>query len=565
MTSVTDGSDNNVQLSYWRDAAATQPLNNPTAVGAGVYYIRALAPTGCAVVKPVTVTVLALPNLVVNNQVVCAPATVDLTNTSVTNGSENGLMLSYWMDNAATQQLVNPASVGTGTYYIKAIGSTGCSIVKPVTVTVNPQPVLVITDPAPVCAPGTINITMAAVTAGSDANLQLSYWLDQAATQPMGNANRITQSGTYYIRAVNGFGCSIVKPVKVTIWNQPVLVVTNPQAVCKPSTIDITLPAVTAGSEPGITLSYWRDASANTVLSNPSAIGASGTYYIRAVNSNGCSTIRPVVVTVHDLPEVSIEAPDSLCLGLSTELIIRFKGQGPWSFTYSDGSQQYTINNVANSPYRLKVTPGQTTTYTISSVSDRNCTNTVNVSKTIWITYPIDGKTLPPVFTTSNTPTQLLGRNIGDNYNMFNWFPPRGLNRYNIIDPVFNYDKRTEYKIEMRSEAGCVTVDTLRVEIINSNEPGAKPTIHVPTVWTPNGDGRNDKLFPFTVNIRQLNHFRVFNRWGELVYETRTIGAGWDGTYKGALQPIDTYTWTAEGIGINGEVIKQTGLVALMR
>nr|WP_222840241.1 T9SS type B sorting domain-containing protein [Flavihumibacter stibioxidans] len=563
---VTAGSDANLVFTYWTDQNATRSLNNPSSVNTGTYYIRAEASTGCAVIRQVSVTVIPLPDLVTNNQTVCAPATVDLTNPAVTNGSESGLNLTYWADQSATQPLNNPSSVSSGTYYIRAIAATGCEIIRSVVVTVNPQPNLVINDPAPVCAPGNINLTAASVTSGSDANLTLSYWRDINATQTLNNANSVTQSGTYYIRAINSFGCSIVRPVNITVWATPALQVTNPPAVCTPSTVDITSPAITTGSDASLSLSYWMNANATNPLNNPNAISQSGTYFIRAVNGNGCITIKPVTVTVNALPEISVDAPDSLCLGLSTNLVIRFKGQAPFSFTYSDGSQTHSVNNINSDVYRLNIKPTATTTYTMLSATDRNCTNTVQgIAHTVWITLPIDGKNLPPVFTTSNTPTQLQGRNIGDNYNMFNWFPPRGLSRYNIIDPVFNYDKRTEYKIEMRSEAGCVTVDTMRVEIINSTEPGARPTLHVPTVWTPNGDGRNDLLFPFTINVRELRHFRVFNRWGELVYETKTIGQGWNGYYKGAIQPIDTYTWTAEAVGINGEIFKVTGLVALMR
>jgi gliding motility-associated-like protein len=87
----------------------------------------------------------------------------------------------------------------------------------------------------------------------------------------------------------------------------------------------------------------------------------------------------------------------------------------------------------------------------------------------------------------------------------------------------------------------------------------------VPRAWTPNGDGRNDVLKPYTLNIVEIRYFRVFNRWGQLMYETKELEKGWDGTYKGRLQPNDAYTWMVEGVGIDGSIIRKTGNSALLQ
>lgn len=76
----------------------------------------------------------------------------------------------------------------------------------------------------------------------------------------------------------------------------PTLIISNPASVCVPSTVDLTLAAVTAGSDPG-TLSYFTDAAGNTTLSNPTAVATAGTYYIKNEVS-GCVTIKPVEVTI---------------------------------------------------------------------------------------------------------------------------------------------------------------------------------------------------------------------------------------------------------------------------
>jgi gliding motility-associated-like protein len=68
-----------------------------------------------------------------------------------------------------------------------------------------------------------------------------------------------------------------------------------------------------------------------------------------------------------------------------------------------------------------------------------------------------------------------------------------------------------------------------------------------------------------TQNIRELKYFRVFNRWGQLVFETNSIGIGWDGMFKGKPQVMDVYTWTAEAVGVSGKTIKRMGNSVLLR
>ena len=86
----------------------------------------------------------------------------------------------------------------------------------------------------------------------------------------------------------------------------------------------------------------------------------------------------------------------------------------------------------------------------------------------------------------------------------------------------------------------------------------------VPTGFTPNGDGANDKLFvkggPFNKMI-----FRVYNNWGEKIFETTDQTNGWDGTKNGVEQPVGVYVWTLEVDLYNNRTVKKNGDVTLMR
>src|ERR1041385_6293139 len=71
--------------------------------------------------------------------------------------------------------------------------------------------------------------------------------------------------------------------------------------------------------------------------------------------------------------------------------------------------------------------------------------------------------------------------------------------------------------------------------------------------------GHHDYLRPLTLDITELKYFRVFDRWGQLMFETNIIGKGWDGIFNGKQQVMDVYTWTLEAIGCDGHYYKRAG------
>jgi gliding motility-associated-like protein len=170
----------------------------------------------------------------------------------------------------------------------------------------------------------------------------------------------------------------------------------------------------------------------------------------------------------------------------------------------------------------------------------------------------------PTITTTPNTATQLQARQLGSNFDYL-WDPSAGLNSISIYNPIFSSNQETEYKITMTSDKGCQVIDTLLVKVNGSGPTGVGSELFVPNAWTPNGDGVNDRLFPLTENVTKLNYFRVFNRWGQLMFETSTIGDGWDGVFNGKPKMMDTYTLTAESVGIDGKTFRRSGNAVLIR
>jgi gliding motility-associated-like protein len=152
---------------------------------------------------------------------------------------------------------------------------------------------------------------------------------------------------------------------------------------------------------------------------------------------------------------------------------------------------------------------------------------------------------------------QLLatGRNATD----FVWSPVGPLNNPFVANPLAIIYNNTYFYVHITDAIGCVDDDTIFVKAYEG------PTYYLPNAFTPNGDSRNDIFFPTPVGIRSTEYFRVFDRYGALMYQTREWLKGWDGKLKGKPASSGTYVWMIKGIDVNGSVVEMKGTVILLR
>ena len=91
------------------------------------------------------------------------------------------------------------------------------------------------------------------------------------------------------------------------------------------------------------------------------------------------------------------------------------------------------------------------------------------------------------------------------------------------------------------------------------------PGIYLPNAFTPGNDGRNDVFKPIAIGIKKLNYFRIYNRWGQLMFVSTEINLGWDGKFKGTEQGSAVFVWVIEAIDYQDKKIIQKGAVTLIR
>jgi gliding motility-associated-like protein len=551
---VTAGSDAGT-LTYWTDAGATSTLPGPGTVGTtGTYYIQLEDANTCTTVQPVNATINAQPNLVITDPAaVCSPNTVDLIAGVVTAGSDAGT-LTYWTDAGATSTLATPGAVGTtGTYYIQLEDANTCTTVQPVNATINAQPNLVITDPAAVCSPGTVDLTAGAVTAGSDAGT-LTYWTDAGATSTLATPGAVGTTGTYYIQLEDGNTCTAVQPVNVTVTNNPTLTITDPAAACSPATVDLTDAAVTAGSDVG-TLTYWTDAGATSTLATPGTVGTSGTYYIQLEIGGGCTVIQPVNVTINTQPNLVITDPAAVCSPGTVDIT-----SGAVTAGSDVGTLTYWTDAGATSALVAPGTVGTTGTYYIQLEDANTCTDAQAVNVTI---TPLDDASfnlIPECEGASAIITGLSGGSF-----MFFVAPTDGALLDASTGYITNATGGTTYSVEYMTNGTCPNSSLEQVIALDCTQD----TIVVPTAITPNGDLVNDKWDIQNLdNAYPNNTVTIYNRWGNMIFQHNSSPTSqysdnmWDGTHNNEPLPVGSYFYVIEFNDGSGE--SENGTVTIV-
>lgn len=257
-----------------------------------------------------------------------------------------------------------------------------------------------------------------------------------------------------------------------------------------------------------------------------------GVYVVKLVVNQGttCPDSISRLVKVYPEYKADFEYSGLLCPDTSIQFTDRSQAvYGPvnswlWNFgdntTASEQNPKHMFDN------------GGTYNVTLISSSVKGCRDTTRRNVTVEAFVPFAG----------NDTVIVKGEVIHFNASggvIYTWTPSDRLNFTEGNSPTGYYPDtgRYAYNVHIRSAAGCEGNDSIKIWVVN------QPTLWVPNAFTPNGDGLNDFLRPISVGYSKIHYFRVFNRWGEMVFETNEFSKGWDGRYKGQFADIGTYYW----------------------
>lgn len=299
----------------------------------------------------------------------------------------------------------------------------------------------------------------------------------------------------------------------------------------------------------------WLDASGQ-IIGRDSAVSVtpyeSTTYTVTVTDQCGFSIDTTINYTI-STPELIVDSilPVRTCPGQPVSFTVTSRG--------GYGQHYYRWSNGQNTP-TITVTPSGSTTYTVIVTDECQSysvsrTARVNVEVPVAnfkvVNYPLT-EGLPVIFNnTSSSNSVIFDWDFGDSLN------PVGST---IKNPTHTYEAPGGYVIRLiaTSDLGCSDTTYRAIEVMEEFY------IYVPNAFTPNGDSHNHTFKVSTVNIVDFD-IKIFNRWGERIFDSTDQRFEWDGTYKGLMVPNDVYVWVIDYVSTTGYQNKLTGHVTVIR
>jgi gliding motility-associated-like protein len=145
------------------------------------------------------------------------------------------------------------------------------------------------------------------------------------------------------------------------------------------------------------------------------------------------------------------------------------------------------------------------------------------------------------------------------------WDPPQGLSSTVVAEPVASPVQTTTYSCIASNGGSCVSRDAITIRVVCGST-----NVYIPNTFSPNNDGMNDVFFPRGKGLFNIKSFRVFNRWGQIVFERfntapNNANDGWDGTFNGKPLTSDVYVYIMEIECENNIIIPFKGNITLIR
>ncbi|WP_316817848.1 putative Ig domain-containing protein [Pedobacter nyackensis] len=578
------------------DVAFTGPVFEPVLTATKTYYVTVRGSNRCenASGDAKIVTLVVNPPAIASDVVVagaetpvCAGTTVKLTASSTTVTKP---VFTWYSDAALTNAVftgpvLEKALTETTTYYVTVKGDNRCENVagtaKVVTVTVNPLPNTpgVATTGTTICSEEATTLTIQNAQAG----ITYSWYNVPNGGAPVGTGTSFTTgvlSATtdFYVLATSAAGCGTATgrvKVTVNVTTKPAVpaVALGTVNTCLGSSATLTV----SGPVSGVTYNWYATAISTTILGSGTTFttqpitAATTTFYVEAKSGNCISTSRtPVIVNAGaiPLPPPSVSgASDPLCPGSTAVLTVN----------NPDPSLKYTWYSVATggtaladgTTFNVPVLNATTIYYVGASNVLTGCSSATRTAVTLTVSAKLAA---PVVLVQSRTATSVTfawaaipdatGYEVSID-NGLTWIQPSsGAAGTSHLIAGLQPDQKVTIRVRAKGQLDCQLSDATTFNGSSDNPLGNE--IFVPNTFTPNNDGKNDVLYVYGNTIAKMK-FRIYNQWGQFLYESLTIQNGWDGTYKGQMQPNGVYVYYLDVEFNDGKKATKKGTVTLLR
>lgn len=533
---------------WFKNGVAINSATGPkiTVTDSGTYTV-VVTSNGCnsapSLAKIVTVNLLPVISIttVPDSAALCAGFSATLT--------ASGAAVYFWSGGVVNGVPFVP--IQTTTYTVNGMDVNGCTGSKTATISVYPIPPKPIVSNNVYCQ-NDFSSPLQAISVNSN----VISWYRQATggiaiARPTPNTT-MAGKDTFYVTQKTIYGCESPRaPLVVTVNPLPIdsIMPLAQNFICNGSSLVLNA-----------TNSYtyqWL----NNGLPIPGAIAnnylakVGGVYSFVMTNQFGClsksSNTKTIQLIEKPVPSFTF---DNRCQNTPIKFLntSNFANSGTvlWKWYFGNGDMatikegQYAYQTIGNYTVTLSATPS-------------NCPQLADTSKkAITIEAPIKGINYGIFDAKSKVAYSLKARDIGT---IYLWSPSTGLSSTTISNPTTTLTSQQFYTIRITNAAGCVTNDSIQVRVFNEY------TVFVPSGFSPDGDGVNEKLSPLLAGIKELKSFRVYNRWGQLLYQSSDKNAGWNGTFNGKQQLSETYVWVVEAIDQDGKNILKTGKTTLIR
>lgn len=368
-----------------------------------------------------------------------------------------------------------------------------------------------------------------------------------------GTNNSITYlysfTGSYPVTliATNAHGCKDTVTKNITINPLPIINAGLDTSVCVG---DAAILSATGG------MSYsWTPAaslSCPTCQTTNASPSSATVFTVTGTDALGCKNIDNVTVNIQTITTSAVGPGGEICDDSTIQLLAYGAQHYEWKPTTS--LDNYLIPDPVASPH-------VTTVYTVLGWEGSCPPDSHQVKVTVWPKPTVNAGSDETIVAGSSVMLQATAGNAIQ----YLWTPSATLSCSTCSNPTAKPSVTTQYKVTAISSKGCKNSDSVVVIVICD-----QGQLFIPNLFSPNGDGMNDVFYPRGVGLKEITSFRVFDRWGEIVFEKTNMNLnveseGWNGTFKGKELAPDVYVYMLEGICETGEQINWKGDISLMR